>query len=233
MEAKEFEEFHLKDRKEVKTFQYMLDRYLHSKTKMEKPYINLLDIYDALKGYKNEQQLFTMFLDLKINLVLLDVDIAQSGGIWNGLFTKGKLEGGSVLDSKIKFFGKMEIHRYNTSYIFRYRAIWDKLMGILILLYLPDDYKSFTNSKSKKRAFKRIAKKSPNFEDGFVDSLIDALTKFDNELRTPEAHKTGRLRKFSFTMNADHENPSFQLFGYANMLLDIIRKIDDVFKQNK
>jgi hypothetical protein len=79
--------------------------------------------------------------------LLLYLDSNAVGGTWNQLFSKGKLEGGSVLDSEAKFFGKMDIHRFNTAYVLRYRALWDKLMGLMILIFVPNEYDLFAGAQ--------------------------------------------------------------------------------------
>lgn len=73
-------------------------------------------------------------MDISINLTALLGDIHSVGAIRNANFSKGRMEGGSVLDSPEEFFGKADLHRFHSSFVLRYRAIWDKLMGLLILL---------------------------------------------------------------------------------------------------
>lgn len=164
---KEFEEFYLKTKDEVEVFQNFISEYLRSKNIMSLPNLDLLSIFDACNGKKNGERIFAMMLDIKINFILIWLDQNDAGAIWNQNFSKGKLEGGSVLDSRSKFYGKFEIHRFNSSFIFRYRAIWDKIMGVLVLLMLPADYNSFMGSKSKKKAFLKLSKKGSPLTEEF------------------------------------------------------------------
>lgn len=228
----EFESFSLKNREEVESFENLLAQYTKTRGQLSLSHISLTSVYDALQEREDGGKVFTAILDIQINFMLLYCDSHSVGATWNQLFSKGKFEGGSVLDNPVKFFGKMDIHRFNTSYILRYRALWDKLMGFLILLFVPNEYDRFCKSKSKKKSFKKIAHGVPQLTDEFVLSLENMLQKFDNEFRTAEAHGTGVLRKYSFTMESMHQNPQIELVGYWNMLNDFIAKIGGMFKQN-
>lgn len=194
------ETFKLNSREEVVRFEYLLDSYVKSKAHNALQHISLTKAYDQLQGHENGGRLFSALLDIQINFVLLYLDIIAVGSTWNSQFSKGKLEGGSVLDSEAKFFGKMDIHRFNTSYILRYRAIWDKIMGLIVLEHAPSDYDAFSKSKSKKKTFKKILDKCDQVSPEFIYGVNDLLTNFDHTFRTAEAHGTGSLRKYSFTM---------------------------------
>jgi hypothetical protein len=228
----EFETFSLKNREEVEKFENLLSQYIAQRAQFALSHISLVNAYDVLQEREDGGKIFTALLDIQINFMLLYCDSHSVGATWNQFFSKGKLEGGSVLDSQAKFFGKMDIHRFNTSYILRYRALWDKLMGFLVLLFAPNEYERFCKSKSKKKSFRKIALGVNELSDEFVSNLENMLSKFDNEFRTAEAHGTGVLRKYSFTMEAMHQNPQIELIGYWNMVNDFISKIGNMFKQN-
>lgn len=160
---------------------------------------------------------------------MIHLDLTSIGGTWNFNFSNGLLEGGSILDSNAKFFGKMDIHRFASAFILRYRAIWDKIMGFLLLLFSPEDYGGFSNSKSKKKAFRTAASKVRDIPDEFVTDLLLALEKFDNVFRTPEAHGTGAFRKWSLTMEGFEGNPMLDLIGYWNFLNQSLLAIGGFF----
>lgn len=227
----EFETFSLKDREEVEKFENFLSQYITQRAQFAPTHISLVNAYDMLQARDDGGRVFTALLDIHLNFMLLHCDLYSVGATWNRFFSKGKLEGGSVLDSQVRFYGKMDIHRFNTSYILRYRALWDKIMGFLVLLFSPNEYDGFCKSKSKKRSFRKIMHNALSEE--FVSSLENMLSKFDNEFRTPEAHGTGVLRKYSFTMESMHQNPQIELIGYWNMVNDFISQIGIIFKENK
>ena len=58
-----------------------------------------------------------------------------------------------------------------------------------------------------------------------AQSLRQILEMFDNELRTPEAHGTGALRKWSFTLEPINEDPSMKLIGYWNVINEVILRL--------
>lgn len=223
--------FILNNRNEVETFENMLREYIKTRAQYSLSHISLVKAYDKLRTRDDGGKIFAALIDIEINFVLLYCDIHNIGGIWNQKFSKGKLEGGSVLDSKDKFFGKMDIHRFSSSYVLLYRALRDKIMGLLILIFSPERYESFYRSKSKKKSFKRIVEKIPQISPEFITSINDSLTKFDNEFRTPESHGTGSLRKWSFLMESMAENPSIELISFWNMINDMMVKISKLFEK--
>jgi len=223
------ETFTLNSREEIVRFEELLDGYATAKAQFPLKHISLTSAYDHLLSRPDGGRIFSALLDIQINFFLLYLDSHSVGATWNGLFSKGKLEGGSVLDSPAKFFGKMDIHRFNTAYVLRYRAIWDKLMGLIVLIYASQDYDSFIHAKSKKRTFAKIAEKHKFADAQFIANLNDLLTRFDNTFRTSEAHGTGVLRKYSFTMESMAENPQIELIGFWNAMNAFISIFGKVF----
>jgi len=135
-----FETFKLNSQEEVKLFQDRLNKYVSQRAQVALPHISLVDAYEVLQSRKDGGRVFSALLDLQINFSLIFYDIHSTGSIWNKKFSKSKPSGTSVLDSEEIFSGKMDIHRYFSSFILRYRALFDKLMGLLILTYSPDEY---------------------------------------------------------------------------------------------
>lgn len=223
------ETFSLKTRDDVHKFEVMAQKYMTDRASMPLTHINLIQAFDYCSRYKNNEKLFAAIFDIYVNFILIFSDLTSSGGIWNNNFSKGKLEGGTILDSYEKFQGKLDKHRYDTSFIFRYRAIWDKLMGFIVLLAVPEQYEKFNNDLSKKKAFKKIKFSDGFLPDGFQKLIIDHLQDFDDKFRTAEAHGTGRLRKWSFSMQSMDKNPSIELMGYWNVLNSFMRDTGNFF----
>lgn len=223
--------FKLTNRNEVILFEQRLDEYVNARAKFPLSHISLTCVYDDLQSREDGERVFISMLDLYVSFLLLLCDVTGIGGIWNEHFSKGKLEGGSILDSNEKFFGKMDIHRFSTSYVLRYRAIWDKVMGFLILFYSPKDYETFTASKSKQRTFRKLSQNIVQITPEVVQQIGEVLTEFDNTFRTPEAHGTGALRKWTWLMESLHENPQVELIKFWNVLNGMITQIGKLFKQ--
>jgi hypothetical protein len=127
----------------------------------------------------------------------------------------------------------MDIHRFNTSFVLRYRALWDKVMGLLVLMDAPQYYDQFMKAGSRKKEFIKIAKAQKICEEVFIDELVDLLTTFDNKFRTSEAHGAGVLRKYSFLMESMIDNPQGDLVNYWNRLNQFIANYGKVFRSNE
>jgi len=223
------ETFTLNTREEVVQFEDLLDKYATARAQFPIKHISLVDASDYLHVRSDGGRIFSALLDIQINFLLIFLDSTSVGGTWNQLFSKGKLEGGSVLDSEAKFFGKMDIHRFNTAYVLRYRALWDKLMGLMILIYAPSEYDSFSGAKSKKRTFMKMAAKHKFANQQFLEDLNKLLTEFDDTFRTSEAHGTGVLRKYSFTMESLAQNPQIELIRFWNAVNGFVANFAKVF----
>lgn len=221
--------FSLNSYEEVARFEELLERYSTARTQLSLKHISLTDAYNQLQQREDGGRIFSALLDIQINFLLLFLDSCAVSATWLNYFITGKLEGGSVLDSDEKFFGKMDIHRSNSSFVLRYRAIWDKLMGLMILIYAPSEYDSFSNAKSKKRTFMKIAKKHQFAEAQFITNLNNLLTRFDDTFRTPEAHGTGGLRMYSFTMEPMEKNPQIELMEFWNAVNGFVSEVGKQF----
>ena len=96
--------------------------------------------------------------------------------------------GSEPLSEEDGFCHRMAVLRANSDYIFRYRAIWDKIMGLFILLSAPDQFQKFLSANSRKKDFKKIATKSGRIPAHVVDRILQVTQTFDDRHRTAEAH---------------------------------------------
>lgn len=228
--------FTLNSREEVIRFVDLLENHEKSRVQVVHNYFPLVKAYDYLLIKKNSTQSFTSILDIYINFTMLKDDCMRVTGIWNDFFSKDKLQGGSILDSQVKFSAKMDIHQASSSYILRYRSLWDKIMGFLVLFFVPEDYDKFVSARSRKKAFRKIVEKdqviskkiNAIFHRPYIE-VLDEIELFDGIYRTPEAHGTGALRKWSLSMQSMIENPSGELIGYWNVINQIIANIGNLF----
>jgi hypothetical protein len=96
----------------------------------------------------------------------------------------------------------MDTFRYQFSFIVRYRALWQKFLGIAILRAFPDKYETFMKQTSKKKAFIKIVRDTLGDNEAssrLLQEIMDHLKDFDEDFRTTEIHGTGRIRKWIFT----------------------------------
>jgi hypothetical protein len=122
----------------------------------------------------------------------------------------------------------------------RIRAMWDKIMGFIILLDHPTAYQDFINGKSRLSAFKRISKQRINaysdeskdlisFLSDDLEEIVNNVTSVNDNFRTGEAHSIGRISKWAFAKQVDEDDPfDIMIFSYNKVrdrMCDIISRI--------
>lgn len=199
------------------------------------PYINLLKNYKTLKRYDlYGQRLFAALADLKLNFISLTIDNFYSGALWNEQNAIKLLKNQSLLDNKVLFSKRLEIHRHSANYIPRYRAMWDKIMGILLLINSEDKYNKYNSTKkSRKKLFKSLSKDISYLPSDYVDSILLHIQNFDDKFRTSEIHRFGILRKYSFLEKPHEKNEYIQLKSSWNHILFILSDIDRLIDSAK
>jgi hypothetical protein len=233
--------FVLKNREEVVTFTVWLDTYEKAKLGLNSDHVSLVDAYDKLQERNDSGRVFVALLDLQINYILLARDRRDAIANMNTYFPtvfkilkdgsiKYESEGSSVFDSEENFFGKMEVQRYHTTFVLKYRAMFDKIMGFIILMFAPTEYETFCKARRKKNSFVRIAGKIPQVPSELIAQIEKLLTRFDDTYRTPEAHGTGVLRKWVFLMDSPLTNPQGELMDYWNFLVNLMVNIGKLFR---
>jgi hypothetical protein len=223
--------FRLRNRDEVAVFERHLDEYVAARAGVALRHISLLETYDRLHGTRDASRIFAALLDLQTQIAFLHIDLHSIGRIWNEEFAPGLCEGLSLLESPGKFFGKADLHRTNSSYVLRYRAIWDKIMGLLVLLLLPAQYNRFIGAKSRKRMFRQLAASMPLLPPTLVDQIESTITRFDDQFRTSEAHGTGVIRKWNYLLEAPENNPQLRLFQFWNVLNHMVIIVGDIIRR--
>ncbi len=221
----------LKSKEEIKKFEEYFEKYEKSISGHHLSHLSLINISKLLEKEKDSGKTFVAFLDIKLSFTHIYRNVTNIRNIWNDNFSKGKLEGGSFLDSEQHFSKKMDMHYEFTSFVLRYRSIWDKIMGFILLIMAEDEeYKKFEKAKSRKKSFKKSAEIS-GIPKEFYEEIIDKLEIFDNKFRTAEAHGTGVLRKFVFEMAPITDNPQKELLLYWNFLNETIDKIGRIVQE--
>lgn len=222
--------FELKNRDEVIIFEKYLHNYCQKRSNSSYPkYISLVPAYEQLHSRRDGGRIFTALLDLHISFILTYDDVVEIANIWNNNFSKGKLEKGSILDNEHKFIGKILIHRYFTSFVLRYRALWDKIMGLLILFFLPDKYDKFISADHRRKKFNILAKEITVLNEELILQINQTINEFDNKFRTSEAHGTGVLRKWTFLMESMDENPQIEIIKFWNAISKMVGNIGRLF----
>jgi hypothetical protein len=226
--------FRLKNREEVEKFdQFLINYYESKKTFRFHGYLNLTKWFDYCLSNKDYGgKIFISILDIKLNLIFLDFEMTQAINTWESNFNKIPSKKISIIDNKNYFNPSLNILENYSNFVLRYRALWDKIMGLIILDFAPEKYDNFRRSKSRKKQFRKLIDSSYHSLAIDIDRLFELIESFDNDYRTPEAHGTGTLRKWilnpsNFT-EFEIENPYYKLnLDYWNGIIYIISEIDN------
>lgn len=163
-------------------------------------------------------------VDLQLNVVSLDAELRAIGDRINP-----RSSGSGAWSSSAAFSNRMQLFSEATSYVMRYRAIWDKLMGIVVLLAEPKSYDSFCNTRSRKAKFHSILVAKGGKWKQYAEEVRANVSIFDDLFRTAEAHGTGLIRKLVF-LPQDAQQEAFQnLFWAYNSLNSQLLRLKTVF----
>lgn len=162
----------IKNEEDVKKIEKLISSFSKHHTGTSLPYIDIVKAYQKLTPHGNHgSRVFAALIDLKINFTLLSLDSFFSGAIWNEQNSIKLSEEETVLDNHSLFFKRLEIHRHHSNYIPRYRAIWDKIMGILLLIHSEEIYNKYNAKKSRKKAFKNLSAEVKFLEKNFANNI--------------------------------------------------------------
>lgn len=215
---------------EVACFEALLERYQQERKSGSFQWVSLADAYEFLQRSPEGGRVFAALLDLRFNVANLEQDLTFMGQTVNASFVASDLSCVSLLEAPELFFERLDLLKANTSYIFRYRAIFDKIMALLVLLSAsPKDYDGFMCANSRRKSFKKIAAKTNRLSPALVKHIIEAAEKFDDRFRTAEVHGTGSARKWVFAESLGPENPQIDLFWAWNRLHPLLTMIGKQF----
>lgn len=170
------------------------------------------EIYEKCKG---NYRIFSIFLDLKINFANLSAYIYELLG--------GEYD---VLNSPKTLHPRMKLQFYANVCVMTCRAVWDKLMGTIVLVELGlESYERFVNSNSRKKYFRKHIKNisSDKFPKEVLEEFLDVITKLDNTFRTQEAHGSGgKIRNAAFSDGSLSNTVLIEIVGHYNYLYEYL-----------
>lgn len=186
----------------------------------------LTNLWGYANFYSNDQQkanqIYSKLQDIKIYLV-------ETMNHYYAAFVENNAMINFATEvEKVSY--RVKMHDHISSFILKYRALWDKIMGCLVFLYYPDYYDDWIGARSRKGKFKKKFSRGEQAVWGKLSPYIDALEKFDNQYRTSEAHQTGKASSFllfSEKQPARTEYVADLLDKHFNPLVDFV----DVFGQ--
>lgn len=202
--------FKIESIEEARIFENNLSAYMQSQTGfVSLPYyFNLCDWFSYCKK-KNPEiggQIFTAILDIKINITLLEICKDRAVKAWQEYQSISKNNDLNIISEPNFFKLSLIILENLTTFSFRYRALFDKIFGLIILEKAPNKYDEFRRSRSRKTKFTKIINENNLIESNIVEKLQVLLKQFDKEFRTPEAHGTGSMRKWVLDANEFRTN---------------------------
>lgn len=144
--------FNIKNRTEAEQFDKYLKEYYESNCHFPfHTYLKLIDWFDWCQNCDNGGKIFASIFDIKLNYIFLDLESIKCVHIWG---TRDKNT--NILNNVNDFKLSVDLLRHLSTYVLKYRALIDKLMGLIFLCYAPEDYDKFRRGESRKTIFKKI-----------------------------------------------------------------------------
>lgn len=227
------EPFPIKTREDVEYFERSFYAYLETNGGFAIQHISLLRTYDALQCNPQGGRIFSAVLDISINLGLIWCDLTEMGRCLNKIIQESDANTNQIKFIDGSFDLRMKLHRHTSAYIYRYRSLWDKIMGLLVLVLAHNEYEKFSKAQSKKKAFAKIGKSYTLLPSKTVEDIQSILQKFDDKFRTGEVHGTGSLRKVSFIWAEIEKSHQTEFIEYWNLLNHVAHIIGGLFDPQK
>ncbi|NRQ43809.1 hypothetical protein HRH59_14740 [Rheinheimera sp. YQF-2] len=175
---------------EIQEFEIDLEEFQKREGGPPFHWLKLSDLWCEDSPTDHDKRIFACVLDLRLNVSCLEVNLSKIVESANN----------SNLDTKENIYEAFRCFELNTSYITRYRSIFDKIMGLLVLIIRPEMYDSFSVAKKKKNKFVNIMSLIDDDHKHFATKLSESIALFDNKYRTAEVHGSGSVRKWNFEM---------------------------------
>ncbi|MBV1889317.1 MAG: hypothetical protein KUG67_03630 [Proteobacteria bacterium] len=213
----------IKNLREAELFDEYLASFQERENAPSVPHIKMHDVYKVLEKVPESGRLFGFMSELLIQLALLNVDLCKISDL------NGKAKEFEEYSGKDVFCNRLSLLKANSDYIFRYRAIWDKLMSVFILLFKKDKFQDFSKSKSRKKSFMKIMKGVHQMDDSLLKSIEKTITDFDEMYRTNEIHGSGSTRKWSFTHTESPFSHQSNMHWAWNDLNSVVYELGNLF----
>lgn len=219
------QEFMLKDKSEVIRFNELLENYVYEEIRISFSAINLPAWSDKCMILPKGGRLFAALFDLKITVAFLFIDSIKAAPDGDSINRRDDID---ILSNPVLFKKKLKMLHENIDLVMRYRAFYDKFMGILVLAFCPDEYDSFVKADSRKKEFgKRMV---GHLDSSDIKSLNASISRLDDTFRTPEVHQTGRMRKWVLSSQDLFLDNEIDLLGYMNNILNLSIGLDELIK---
>jgi len=234
--AEEFHKFKLSSREECERFDILLES--HSKNIPLNCFpmtihLNLADVYSKfIESGKYEENnfgriLFSWVFDIKLSYFFLELDNLEVAALHNKVnqYIEHLEHPATSLDIPAFFPAHMSFQKILTSYTLRYRAIWDKIM-ILLVMYYTKETKKPLKGDSKIKSFEKVASGISEIPEDFIAGVSVLVRAFNELYRTSEAHGSGVFRNWTFvTLPRAQKSPTDLLMLFHGGLNYTIMRI--------
>lgn len=203
------------------------DKELRSVKGVGHLHINLEKAWKACQNHPSRNRLFSSVIDMQLYVACLNLEIVAIAQHVNAdIRKKCDLD----ISSNV---GKLEERLYlfedTTNFVLRYRALWDKLMGVVVLLLDPKKYDQFVSSRSRSKSFVKLLSSRTHLAS-YAQEVSGTIKHFDERFRTVEAHGSGRMKKLVFGPMSADANPLEDLFWATNSLNDQLITFQKIFE---
>ncbi len=206
---------------EVAAFETQLDQYLEQRGVVPFHWVSLPDAWQFLLKHEAGSKAFALLMEVYLGAAALQQELKEIVEVLNE-----EIRGDQEPDSH--FAARMHLHRVNSAYILRYRAVLDKIMSFIVLTAEPAEHKKFESAKSRKKRFLRICSESKRVSTTIGQYFGTLTTAFDSRYRTGEAHGGGSLRKWNFSDITSQGHPQEDMVWAWNSLHPLLTMIGKV-----
>lgn len=218
------QEFSLNDKSEVSRFSDLIIEYVDEETHLPFHGMSLSRWFEkCMRMEENGGRLFSAILDLQITFAFVFIDFYRTTPGYKAINDKESL---NLLSDPNVFKEKIALLHDNIDMVVRFRSFYDKLMGVLVLLFCPDKFKKLGSSGSRKSDFKKLMNGYIDSES--LDSLFAIISSLDDRFRTAEVHQAGRMRKWVLGGKDCFIDSALDLGGYFNHILCITNWLDEL-----
>ena len=219
------QEFKLNDKSEVIRFNELLENYVYDEIHISFSAISLPAWFDKCMAIEQGGRLFAALFDLKITVAFLFIDSLKAAPDGDSMNRRDDID---ILSNPVLFKKKMKMLHENIDLVMRYRAFYDKFMGVLVLAFCPDEYDSFVKADSRNKEFGK--KMTDHLDPCEIKSLNASISHLDDTFRTPEVHQTGRMRKWVLSSRDLFLDNEIDLLGYMNDILNLSIGVDELIE---
>lgn len=224
-------EFQLKNPEEAVRFERHLAEYRERRGLHPYSHLPLAQAHKVLVDDPQEARLLVSLFDIQLSRTFLNEDLNVISDVLNRDIRERRSSEQSILADPNFFAERVDLHRACTNFVLRYRALWDKIMGVLILLFCSDEYDKFCDANSRQKAFGKIMRETKALSEDKCIKIENCIKDFNDRFRTAEAHGSGVLRKWSFVVQDGEDNPIEDFLFVSNELDDCLALISFILKR--